>query len=201
MKNHRALGNLLSAVHPMALKQNLLCHTLLTTHRRAYYFPWYLQCGMTYPISSSTLPEKPSPPVWPPCPFPAAPPCHSDGRTWFGGSWHLNSPVPFSLPYLRPPRLLESCLSSSTSERLRTSKQFHTYSHPSSTVCHCFCFSNGKFLRGTANRAGPQEAQPPEGTGLGVRLRLDPDCPAQLSNPQSGAYKMQVRTEPPSEYF
>lgn len=26
-------------------------------------------------------------------------------------------------------------------------------------------------------------------------------APAQLSNPQSGAYKMQVRTEPPSEYF
>lgn len=98
-------------------------------------------------------------------------------RMWFGGSWHLNSPVPFSLPYLRPPRLLESCLSSSASERLRSFKQFHTYSHPSSTVCHCFCLSNGKFLRGRANRAGPQEAQPPEGTGLGVRLRLDPDCP------------------------
>lgn len=133
--------------------------------------------ALTYPISSPTLPEKPSPPVWPPHPFPAAPLSHSDVVPWFGGSWHLNSPMPFSLPYFRPPRLLESCLSSSISKRLRSSKQFHTYSHPSSIVRYCFSFSNGKFLRGTASHAGPQEVQPPEGRGLGVRLRLDPDCP------------------------
>ena len=131
MMNHRAIGNLLSAVHPMALKQNLLCHILLTTHRCAYYFPWYLQCGRTYPISSPTLPKKPSPPVWPPRPFPAAPPFHSDVVRWFLAPELACALLSSISQTPLPPWVLPELL------RLWAPSQFQTISHLFTSKQHC----------------------------------------------------------------
>lgn len=68
-------------------------------------------------------------------------------------------------------------------ELLQSSKQFNTYSYPSSIVCHCF--PGGQFLRGMNKYTGSSEVQTPKGFWAQASSQTDEILPTTHSAIQS----------------